>query len=141
MTVAFLAACGAAGGTGNQRVGRVTYEVSGGFTGWDRVLTVEADGTARVDVKRGPSPASARYQVDAATMTRLHSLLSDPAFARLEAVYLPPPGGADLQDYTVTAEVGHRTFTTMTRDGANPPAILSDVLSVLNGILATTGVR
>jgi len=60
-------------------------------------------------------------QVDQAVLNRLHGLLSDPDFARLEPTYLPSPGGADLQDYTVTAEVGGRTLKTMSRDAANPP--------------------
>jgi hypothetical protein len=51
-------------------------------------------------------------------MDRLRSLVSDPKFAQLEPAYL--------------------TTTSMTRDGAHPPSILRDVLSILNEILATS---
>ncbi len=137
LAVAVLAACGSVGGPADETVGRVTYEVSGGFTGWDRILTVEPDGSTRLQVVRGPSPTGETRQVERATLERLHSLVSDPDFAQLEAAYLPPPGGADLQDYTITVELGGRTIKTMSRDGANPPPILREVLSVLNGILIT----
>jgi hypothetical protein len=130
-----LAAVGGCGST-TQSVGRVTLQVSGGFTGWDRTLTVGSDGTAHVEVTRGPSPPSTTGQVESAVLTRLQSLVSSPAFAQLESAYLPSPGGADLQDYVVTAEVGGRTIRTMSRDGANAPPILRDVLSILNRILA-----
>lgn len=117
-------------------VGRVTYEVSGGFTGWDRVLAVEPNGTFTVTVVRGPSPATTSQKVDAAALQRLHELIADPAFERLEASYLPAPGGADLQDYVVTAEVGGRTIKRMSRDGATVPPNLREVQGILNGILS-----
>jgi hypothetical protein len=131
-----VASCGSAPATSGNTVGRVTFQVSGGFTGWDRTLTVETDGTARVQVTHGPTPAAASRQVDPAVLARLHALVSDPAFAQLESAYLPSPGGADLQDYVVTAEVGGRTVRTMSRDGASAPPILRDVLNILNAILA-----
>lgn len=114
----------------------VTLEVSGGFTGWDRLLIVDPDGTAHLKFVSGPTPAAEPRQVDSATLARLHTLVSDPDFTSLAHAYLPPPGGADLQDYTVTAEVDGRQVLTMTRDGANPPSILREVLVILNGILA-----
>lgn len=128
--------CGSSTQPAPETVGSVTLTVTGGFTGWNRILTVESDGTAMVQVVRGPSPAATIIRVDPAVLARLHALVSDLAFARLEPAYLPPPGGADLQDYTVTAEVGGRTIRTMTRDGATEPPILSDVLAILNGILS-----
>ncbi len=131
-----LAACGSAPRTSAGVAGRVTLEVSGGFTGWDRIVTVESDGTAWVQVIQGPSPSAGSKQIEPLVLARLHSLVSDPAFAELDSAYLPPPGGADLQDYLVTAEVGGRTLKTMSRDGADPPAILRDVLRILNEILA-----
>ena len=117
-------------------VGRVTYEVSGGITGWDRILAVEPDGSLSITVVRGPSPATGSKKVDAALLQRLHELVSDPAFERLEAEYLPGPGGADLQDYVVTAEVGGKTLKTHSRDGATVPANLREVQGILNGILS-----
>ena len=119
-------------------VGRVTYQVSGGFTGWDRTLTVEPDGTFSVTVVRGPSPAAGARKVDAAVLQRLHELVSDPAFEALNAAYLPGPGGADLQDYEVTAEVAGKTLKKMSRDGAEVPANLREVQSILSGILSST---
>ncbi len=134
LAVVLVAGCGSPSSA--REVGRVTYEVSGGITGWDRVLTVEPDGTLSVTVVRGPSPATAAKKVDAAVLQRLHGLVSDPAFGRLEAAYLPGPGGADLQDYEVTAVVGGKTIKTMSRDGATVPANLREVQGILNGILS-----
>ena len=136
LAVVAVVGCGATMERGRQSVGRVTYQVSGGITGWDRTLTVEPDGTARLAVSHGPTPPAASRQVDSAVLARLHSLVSDPAFARLDSAYLPSPGGADLQDYLLTAEVGGRTIRTMSRDGASAPPILREVMSLLNGILA-----
>jgi hypothetical protein len=128
--------CGSSTRPAAEAVGRVTLTVTGGFTGWYRVLTVESDGTATAEVVRGPTPAAAGIHVDPAVLARLHALVSDVAFARLKPAYLPPPGGADQQDYTVTAEVGRHTIRTMSRDGAVLPPILSEVLAILNGILS-----
>ena len=141
VAIALLAtvACGSSETSNQPSVGRVTLEVSGGFTGWARILTVESDGTARVQVLRGPSPSAGTLQLDADVLSRLHDLVSDPAFAQLAPAYVPPQPGADLQDYTVTAEVGGRTLKTMARDGASPPPVLREVLSILNGVLAAAG--
>ena len=141
LLAAAVVACGSVPQVGGQPVGRVTYEVSGGIAGWHRVLTIEPDGTARVQVVRGPSPPANSYQVDKETMDRLHSLLSDPAFAQLEAEYPPPSGGADLQTYTVTVELGGRIIKTTSHDAAGPPPILRDVLTTLNGIFALAAAR
>jgi hypothetical protein len=46
-----------------------------------------------------------------------------------------------MQDYVVTAEVDGKSLQTMTRDGANPPQILRDVLDILNQILASGATR
>ena len=127
--------CGSPAGTS---VGRVTYEVSGGITGWDRILTVEPDGSFTVNVVRGPAPAAGDRKVDATVLRRLHELVSAPAFERLEAAYLPGPGGADLQDYVVTAEVTGKTIQKMSRDGAEVPANLREVQGILNGILSSS---
>ena len=133
--------CGAAPQSGEKTVGRITYSVSGGIAGWQRTVTVEADGTAVVQVVRGPSPGTSRHQVEATELKRLHDLVRDPAFEALKKDYLPTPGGADMQDYIVSVEVDSRTITTMTRDGANPPQILRDVLDILNHILAGSFTR
>src|SRR5439155_13984037 len=115
-------ACGA-GQPVEPVVGTITYEVSGGFSGMDRVLTVDHDGNAHVKYVTGPSPHGDVPHVDATTLARLHLLVSDPKFAALEATYLPPPGGADLQDYVITVELDGKWQQTMTRDGAKRPAI------------------
>ena len=130
-----LVGCGSAAQPAGQNVGRITYTVSGGIAGWERTLTVEPDGTAQVQVVRGPSPGTTRQQVDATVLKRLRDLIRDPAFGALQREYLPTPGGADMQDYTVTVEVDGRILKTMTRDGAQPPKILRDVLTILDGIL------
>lgn len=128
--------CGSSAQPATETVGTVTLTVTGGFTGWYRILTVKPDGNAMAEVVRGPTPAATGIRVDPAVLARLHALVSDVAFARLEPAYLPAPGGADLQDYTVTAEVGGRTITTMSRDGAALPPILSEVLAILEAILS-----
>ena len=132
-----LAACGTSIPTASHTVGMVTLEVSGGFTGWDRLVIVDQDGSAHMKSMDGrPVPASV-VRVEATTLARLHALVSDDAFAALQAAYLPPPGGADLQDYAITAEVDGRQRQTMTRDGASRPQILDDVLAILSAVLAS----
>src|SRR6266852_8123179 len=118
------AACGTAP-PATQVVATITYEVTGGVTGWDRLVIVDPDGTAHMKYVTGPSPQADPRQVDAGTLSRLHDLVSDPKFAALEAEYLPPPGGADLQDYVITVELDGRHRQTTTRDGADRPEILS----------------
>lgn len=135
------AACGSLAQPAGQTVGRITYSVSGGIAGWQRTLTIEPDGTARVEVVHGPSPGTSQHQVDAALLQRLHALVRDPAFAALQREYLPSPGGADMQDYAVSVEVDGKVLKTMTRDGAQPPQILRDVLAILNQILAAGATR
>ena len=135
LLAALLVACGASPQPGAQSVGRITYSVSGGFTGWQRVLTIEPNGKARIDVVRGPSPGITERQVDATVLKRLHDLVSSDEFASLKAQYLPTPGGADLQDYVLTVELDGKTVQTMTRDGASRPQVLGDVISILNEIL------
>jgi hypothetical protein len=134
-------ACGSVQQPAGQTVGMITYSVSGGIAGWQRTLTIEPDGTAVIQVVRGPSPGTSQHQVDATVLRRLQDLVRDPDFAALQKEYLPSPGGADMQDYMVSVEVDGRTITTMTRDGANAPPILRDVLGILNQILAAGPTR
>jgi len=141
VVLAVAAGCGSVPQPAGQSVGKITYSVSGGIAGWQRTLTVEPDGTASVQVVHGPSPGTSQRQVDAAVLRRLHDLVRDPAFAALQREYLPTPGGADLQDYVLSVEVDGKTLKTMTRDGAEPPQILRDVLIILNGILAAGPTR
>lgn len=133
--VATVAGCGSTPQTAGHNVDRITYTVSGGIAGWERTLTIEPDGTALIQVVRGPSPGTSQRQVDATVLKRLHDLVRDPAFGALQREYLPTPGGADMQDYVVKVEIDGKTTQTMTRDGAQPPQILRDVLKILNDIL------
>ena len=137
-----LAACGGPSQPTGEDVGDVSLRVTGGFTGLDRTVVVAKDGKVTYTVARGPSPAppAPTTQLDESTLARLHDLVSQPAFASLAPEYSPPPGGADLQQYTVTAEVGGRTLTTSTWDGASPPSILRDVLAILNAAFAQASV-
>ena len=139
--LALVAACGSVPQPVGKTVGKITYSVSGGIAGWQRTLTVDPDGKAVVQVVRGPSPGTSQHQVEATVLQRLHDLVRDPAFAALHKEYLPTPGGADMQDYVVSVEVDGRTITTMTRDGADRPPILRDVLDILNHILAGSATR
>jgi len=139
--LAFGVACGSVPQPAGQTVGTITYSVSGGIAGWQRTLTVQPDGTAVVQVVRGPSPGTSMHQVEATVLKRLHDLVRDPAFAALHKEYLPTPGGADMQDYVLSVEVDGKMLRTMTRDGAEPPQILRDVLIILNGILAAGPTR
>jgi hypothetical protein len=135
-----VAACGATAQPSAQAVGDVSLRVTGGITGWDRTVVVGADGKVTYTVLRGPSPSATATQLDAATLQRLHRLVADPAFANLDAEYWPPPGGADLQRYDVTAKVGDRTVTSASWDGARPPQILRDVLDILNTALVKASI-
>ncbi len=139
--LALAVVCGSVPTPAGQTAGRISYSVSGGIAGWQRTLTVEPDGTAVVQVVRGPSPGTSQHQVEATVLKRLHDLVRDPAFAALRKEYLPTPGGADMQDYVVSVEVDGRTIKTMTRDGANPPQILRDVLGILNQLIAAGPTR
>jgi len=142
LVLAVLAlACGSVAQPAGQAVGKITYSVSGGIAGWQRTLTIDPDGKAVVQVVRGPSPATSQHQVESTVLQRLHDLVRDPAFAALQKEYLPTPGGADMQDYAISVEVDGRTITTMTRDGAERPQILRDVLDILNHILAGSSTR
>jgi hypothetical protein len=77
--VATVAGCGSTPQTAGQNVDRITYTVSGGIAGWERILTIEPDGTALIQVVRGPSPGTSQRQVDATVLKRLHDLVRDPA--------------------------------------------------------------
>ena len=127
-------ACGGGSTAGGPTVGRVTLEVSGGIAGWDRVLTVESDGSVHVRSPRGPTPSPTVEKLDPDVLNRLHELVSDPAFAQLAPAYVPPQPGADLLDYTVSAEVDGKTLKTMARQGSSPPPILREVLDILRGL-------
>jgi hypothetical protein len=106
-----LLGCGGGPPPAGGAVGEVTLHVTGGFTGWDRTLVVGADGELTYTVLRGPTPPAApATRMDAQTLARLHALVSDKAFARLEAEYSPPPGGADLQRYAITAHAGAKRW-------------------------------
>jgi hypothetical protein len=118
-----------------QAVGRVTLEVSGGFTGWDRIVVVEPDGLVTIQTVRPAPGTHAGRSLAGADLKRLHSLIADPSFARLERSYHPATQGADEQDYVVTAVIGPSLFTTMTRDGAVVPEILREVLDILMSVL------
>ena len=130
-----LMGCGATA-TPSPNVGRVTLEVTGGFTGWDRMVAVETDGTVTIQTVRPSQGTRAGHSLTGADLKRLHSLIADPSFARLEPSYLPAAQGADEQDYFVTAVVGSSAVTTMTRDGAVIPAILRQVLDILISLLS-----
>ena len=134
LSVALIAGCGESSTTPGPIVGRVTLEVSGGIAGWDRIVTVDPDGTVHVQAVRGPTPSPTTGKLDPDVLRRLHELVSDPAFAKLGPAYVPPEPGADLQDYRVTAEVGGKTLKTMVRQGSHPPPILRQVLDILRGI-------
>jgi len=136
LALLLAAACGTAQQV-KPVVGTISYQVSGGFTGWDRILIVDGDGAAHIKSVSGPNPQADTRQVDAGTLARLQALVSDPKFAALEAAYLPPPGGADLQDYVITVELDGRQRRTMTRDGANRPEILGEAMVTLNDILVS----
>ena len=134
LSVALIAGCGESAVTSGPNVGRVTLEVSGGIAGWDRIVTVDADGTVHVQAVSGPTPSPTTEKLDPDVLRRLHELVSDPAFAQLGPAYLPPQPGADLQDYRVTAVVDGKTLKTMARQGSYPPPILREVLDIMRGI-------
>jgi hypothetical protein len=132
----FAAACGTTQ-PARPVVGTITYQVSGGIAGWDRTLIVDPGGAAQIKVENGPIVLTNPRPVDAGTLARLRDLVSDPKFAALDPEYLPPPGGADQQDYVITVELDGRQVQKSTRDGANRPEILDEVMATLNEILAS----
>jgi len=134
LAVVLCAACASTPEPAQPVVGAVTLEVSGGIAGWDRIVTVDPDGTVHAQALSGPTPSPTTEKLDPDVLRRLHELVSDPAFAQLGPAYVPPEPGADLQDYRITAEVGGKTLKTMARQGSHPPPILRQVLDILKGI-------
>jgi hypothetical protein len=134
MATVLCAACVSTPEPAQPVVGAVTLEVSGGIAGWDRIVTVDPDGTVHVQAVSGPTPSPTTEKLDPDVLRRLHELVSDPAFAQLGPAYLPPQPGADLQDYRVTAVVDGKTLKTMARQGSYPPPILREVLDIMRGI-------
>ena len=135
--VVSLSGCGNVQGERPSVVGEVSLEVSGGFTGWDRIVRIDKDGGVTIQVLRGPAIGTSRAKgLDKDSLKTLQTLVASTAFAELESAYLPPAGGADEQDYLVGAEVGGKVLVRRTRDGANIPNVLAQVLAVLNAVLA-----
>src|SRR6266513_3091377 len=87
--VALGVGCGPVPQPAEHTVGKITYSVSGGIAGWQRTVTVGPDGTAVVEVVRGPSPGTSQHHVEATVLQRLHDLVREPAFAALQKEYLP----------------------------------------------------
>ncbi|MCQ9136058.1 hypothetical protein, partial [Streptomyces hilarionis] len=83
----------------------VTMTVTGGFAGVNRAVVVRGDGVVRT-TDRG---ASAVHRASAAQLTRLRTLLADPALAGVPAFSLDG-GAADTFRYTL--QFDGRTVTT-----------------------------
>lgn len=109
----------------------VTYEKSGGIAGIDETLTVRGDGSLEL-IERGG--AAKQAQLAPADLDRLRGLLASPEFAALRPLY--KAAGADFFTYTITASVNGGTQTVVTQDGAQHPAVLSQVLEELERLRA-----
>jgi hypothetical protein len=103
--------------------GRIVYQRSGGFAGYDDRLEIAPDGSA-VLTDRG---TTVRFNVPPATLQSL-----DQAFAAADLGSLPeatmPPGAADMFQYTFEWQ-GHRFTST------EIPAALEPAAAILGAIV------
>jgi hypothetical protein len=119
-----LAVAGTAAGAGGQSGKLVTYVHDGGFTGDRDSLTVFRSG--RADSSNGPFVLSTRRRLG------LQRALVAARFATLRSQYVPTDPVTDGYADHVTYAGRSVTVT----QGANPPARLQRVLTLLADILA-----
>ena len=103
----------------------VEFHRSGGIAGFDDRLVIHTDGSAHLSRRQ----AAVDFTAPPDTLERLRTLLGDIPFERLRAEYLPPRGGADLFEYTVS----FRGKSIRCVDTAIPPD-LQPLVQLLSGI-------
>ncbi|HEY6876161.1 MAG TPA: hypothetical protein VI384_07355, partial [Candidatus Dormibacteraeota bacterium] len=70
-----VVACASTSAGQARQVGTVTLTVTGGFTGWNRRLTVDPNGTATLNVIQGPAPIRGPHAISNDQLARLRSLI------------------------------------------------------------------
>lgn len=108
----------------------VTYRKTGGIAGVDEVLIVREGGAVQFTA-RG---LSRDVVVAAADLVPLRRALASSAFADLHDRYSAM--GADLFTYTITSALDGVQKTVVTMDGAQHPAVLGEVIALLEGLRA-----
>jgi hypothetical protein len=107
----------------------ITYNKSGGIAGINDTLTVYADGTLKLQNRRGEDRTA---QVDPSELNKLRDLLASPEFAGLQLS--PPVVAPDQFAYELT--VPGRAEPIVTVEGAQNPQILSQVIDELGNLAA-----
>ena len=102
----------------------VTYHKTGGIMGMDELLTVGGDGSLTLQARK---EARKTGQADAAQIAELTRLLGGPEFAALAPRY--EILGADMFVYEIS--VPGRAQPVVTMDGAENPAVLTEMLGLL----------
>ena len=109
--------------------GSIVYHRTGGFTGLDDRLTIDANLKATVVRKTGRQ----EFVLEQGIGNRLEQQLNQAQFTQLKKEYMPPTTCCDLFEYTITY-MGH---TVRTMDTAVPES-LQPVLDTLNEIIETS---
>ena len=103
----------------------VEFHRSGGIAGFDDRLVIRADGSA--ELSRRQTAVDVTLAPD--TLERLRTLLGEIPVEKLRAEYVPPRGGADLFEYTLS----FRGKSIRCVDTAIP-AELQPLVQLLNGV-------
>lgn len=105
---------------------RVVVQRTGGFAGVAQKLVVEADGSWRYTVERGPGTGTVKTgRLAAAQQERLHLLLGDPSFG--SAYY--PGACADGFHYSLLTGQGRVEWDEC--GGANPAKVAQSIVALL----------
>jgi len=107
----------------------IIYNKSGRFAGINDTLTVYADGTLKLENRRGEDKTA---QVEPSELSKLRDLLASPEFAALQLS--PPPVAPDQFAYELT--VPGRAEPIVTVEGAQNTQILSQVIDELENLAA-----
>jgi hypothetical protein len=109
----------------------VSMEITGGIAGIDDYLAIGSNRAARLDTRSG----TRRFNVGRKTFKDLKARLAAARWQHLHSEYPAPPGTADAFSYSII----YRGHDVRTDDGAQRPARLQRVLSVLQRIRSRHG--
>jgi hypothetical protein len=123
-----LTACS---GAGADRLGPLTYGLTGGIAGFDQRLAVAPDGSFQL-FDRAQVVRSGRLTGD--EMARLRTLAARVPWPEMKSDYVDPRV-ADALFETITVQVGTVSYTTVVGTGGEPPAALSDLARYLRQLL------
>lgn len=108
----------------------IEYQRSGGFVGYQDILTITSDGKAILI----QNSAQHQFTIDQNTTNQLIAKLDQAGFSTLGKEYLPADTCCDLIEFIIT----YKDHTIRTMDTAIPET-LQPVLDALNAIIETKG--